>query len=146
MSKREIRKNKVPHEFFITKGFGTDAFEKHASAYHMALYDAGIANFNIQTYSSVLSANSELLSLDEIDLDDYGSEMKCIMSCEFGEYISAGIAYAWIYKDENFDKKFGGLVCEIHGKFAIDILEEKLYIVLNNMFEKTYKNTRFIFR
>jgi arginine decarboxylase len=142
MAKKDIRKNKTPHEFFITKGFGIDPFEKHAGAYHMALFDAGIANFNIQTYSSVLSPNSELLSLDEIDLDDYGSEMKCIMSTEFGEfgeYISAGIAYAWMYKDENFDKKFGGLVCEVHGKFAIDMLEERLYIVLNNLFEKTYK-------
>jgi len=143
MSKREIRKNKIPHQFFVTKGFGVDPFEKHAGAYHMALYDAGIANYNIQTYSSVLSPHSELVTLDEIDLDTYGSEMKCIMSCEFGEfgeYISAGVAYAWMYKDQNFDKKFGGIVCEVHGKFAIDMLEERLYMVLNNLYEKTYKS------
>jgi len=142
MDDKKIKKNKIPHQFFITKGFGIDPFEKHAGAYHMALYDARIADFNIETYSSVLSSNAELVTLDDIDLDNFGSELKCIMSCEFGEfgeYISAGIIYAWMYKDENFNEKYGGLVCEVHGKFSVEMLEERLYLVLNNLFEKTYK-------
>lgn len=136
-------KNLVPHQFFITKGFGVDPFEKHAGAYHMALYDAGIADYNIQTYSSVLPPTAKLVSLDEIDLDIHGAELKTIMSCEFGEFgefISAGIIYAWMYKDEDLDHKHGGLVCEVHGKFTIETLEERLFLVLNNLFEKTYKD------
>ncbi|MFW6219736.1 MAG: pyruvoyl-dependent arginine decarboxylase [bacterium] len=135
--------NRIPNNFFITKGFGVDGYEKHAGAYHMALYDAGIADFNIMSYSSVLPPNAHLLSLDEVDLPIHGSEMYTIQSVafgEFGENISAGIIYAWMYEDENFTKKHGGLVCEINGNYTIPILEERLYIVINNLFEKTYKN------
>lgn len=138
----KTQKNRVPHTFFITKGFGVDPFEKHAGAYHMALFDAGIADYNIISYSSVLSASSQLLMVDEIDLPVHGSEMYTIQSVafgEFGETISAGIVYAWMYHDENFNEKYGGLVCEINGKFTIPTLEERLYLVINNLFEKTYK-------
>lgn len=143
MKEKKIKTNKIPRHFFITKGFGVDPYEKHAGAYHMALYDAKIADFNIQTYSSVLSPDSKLVTLDEIELGSFGSELKCIMSCEFGEFgefISAGIIYAWMYEDDNLDKKHGGLVCEVHGKFSVESLEERLYLVLNNLFEKTYKD------
>ena len=139
---RKVKGNRTPYQFFITKGFGVDPYEKHAGAYHMALYDAKISDFNIQTYSSVLSPDAELITLDEVDLDGYGSEMNCIMACEFGEfgeYISAGVIYAWMYEDAEFSKKFGGLVCEVHGKFTIDTLEERLHVVLNNLFDRTYK-------
>lgn len=142
MNNKKVKGNKIPRNFFVTKGFGVDPFEKHAGAYHMALYDANIANFNIQTYSSVLSPEAKIITLDEIDLDDFGGELKCIMSCEFGEFgefISAGIIYAWLYKDEDFTEKFGGLVCEVHGKFSVESIEERLYLVLNNLYENTYK-------
>jgi arginine decarboxylase len=138
----KLVKNLIPHQFFITKGFGIDSYEKHAGAYHMALYDAGIADFNIQSYSSVIPATSKLVTLDEIDLDPHGTELKTILSCEFGEFgefISAGLSYAWMYEDENLDHKHGGLVCEVHGKYAIETLEERLFIVLNNLFDRTYK-------
>lgn len=139
----KLSKNRIPNTFFITKGFGVDPYEKHAGAYHMALYDAGISDFNIISYSSVLPSTSQLLSLDEIDLPVHGSEMYTIQSVafgEFGENVSAGIVYAWMYEDENFENKYGGLVCEINGKYTIPILEDRLHIVINNLFEKTYKN------
>ena len=39
--------NIVPETFFIAKGSGDSELEKHAGSYHMALHDAGIADFNI---------------------------------------------------------------------------------------------------
>ena len=39
--------NLIPNTFFITKGSGESDLEKHAGSYHMALYDAGISDFNI---------------------------------------------------------------------------------------------------
>jgi len=137
-----IIKNVSPNEFFITKGFGTSNLEKHAGAYHMALWDAGIADYNIQVYSSVLSATSELLTLDEIDMPPHGCELQTIMSCvfgEFGQHISAGIIYAWLYEDENLTTKKGGLVCEVSGHYTTEVLEERLYKVLEALYEDTYK-------
>ena len=47
-----------PNEYnwFINPCF--DVTEKHAGSYHMALYDAGISDFNIMTYSSVIPATA----------------------------------------------------------------------------------------
>lgn len=135
--------NKIPNEFFISKGFGVDNYELHAGAFHLALCEAGIDGYNIQTYSSVLPATAKLVTLDEIDLPVHGSEMKCIQACmygEFGQHISAGIAYAWLYEDEDFTKKYGGLVTEVKGHYTTEILEERLYMVINNLFDRTYKD------
>lgn len=60
--------NLIPNTFFITKGSGESDLELHAGSYHMALYDAGISDFNIMTYSSVLPATAKLVTMDDIDL------------------------------------------------------------------------------
>lgn len=55
----------------------------------------------------------------------FGSELKTIMSVSNGfqdEFVSAGL-YARMYEDENFDKKVGGLVCEVNGRYRIEELE-----------------------
>ena len=60
--------NLIPNTFFTTKGSGESDLELHAGSYHMALYDAGIADYNIMTYSSVLPATAHLASMDEVDM------------------------------------------------------------------------------
>ncbi len=135
--------NLIPHTFFATKGSGESDLELHAGSYHMALYDAGISDFNIMTYSSVLPATAHLVSMDEIDLPPFGSEMKTIMAVAHGqqdEFISAGIVYAWMYSDENFDNKVGGLVCEVNGRYRIEELEARLVRVINDLHAKTYSH------
>ena len=106
-------------------------------SYHMALYDAGISDFNIMTYSSVIPATAHLATMDELDLPPFGSEMKTIMAVSHGyqdEFVSAGVVYAWMYKDENFD----GLVCEVSGRYRIEELESRLIRVINDLHQKTY--------
>lgn len=134
-------KNRVPHQFFITKGSGCSEFAVHPGSYHMALHDAGISQFNIIGYSSVLPATSKLVSLDEVDLPPFGSEMCTIMACShgfYGEHISAGIIYAWMYKDENFEEKVGGVVCELAGYFETEALEERLYSTIEDLHKRTF--------
>ena len=65
--------NLIPNTFFITKGSGESDLEKHAGSYHMALYDAGISDFNIMTYSSVIPATAHLATMDELDLPHRGN-------------------------------------------------------------------------
>lgn len=134
-------KNRIPHEFFITKGSGCSEFAVHPGSYHMALHDAGISQFNIIGYSSVLPGTSKLVSLDEVDLPPFGSEMCTIMACAhgfYGEHISAGVIYAWMYKDENFEEKVGGVVCELSGYFETEALEERLYSTLKDLHQRTF--------
>lgn len=133
--------NIIPNTFFTTKGSGESDLELHAGSYHMALYDAGISDFNIMTYSSVLPATAHLISKDEVDLPPFGSELKSIMAVSHGfqdEFVSAGVVYAWMYKDENFDEKAGGLVCEVSGRYRIEELESRLIRVINDLHQKTY--------
>lgn len=133
--------NLIPRTFFMTKGSGESDLEIHAGSYHMALYDAGISDFNIMTYSSVLPATAHLVSMDEVDLPPFGSEMKTIMAVSHGqqdEFISAGLVYAWMYADENFDEKVGGLVCEVSGRYRIEELEARLIRVINDLHIRTY--------
>ena len=103
--------NLIPHTFFVTKGSGESDLELHAGSYHMALHDAGISDFNIMVYSSVLPATAHIASMDEIDLPPFGSELKTILAVSHGqqdEFVSAGVVYAWMYADENFDQEGRG--------------------------------------
>lgn len=134
-------KNRIPHEFFITKGSGCSEFAIHPGSYHMALHDAGIAPFNIISYSSVLPGTSKLVSLDEIDLPPFGAELCTIMAHAdgfYGEHISAGIIYAWMYADENFEEKVGGVVCELAGYFETETLEGRLYATIEDLHKRTF--------
>ena len=133
--------NRVPHEFFITKGSGCSDLALHPGSYHMALHDAGICEFNIISYSSVLPATAKLVTTDEVDLPSFGSELATIMACangNYGEHISAGIIYAWLYKDKDFEEKIGGIVCELAGYFNVEELEGRLYSVIEDMQKKTF--------
>lgn len=133
--------NLIPNTFFVTKGSGESDLELHAGSYHMALFDAGISDYNIMTYSSVIPSTARLVSIDEVDMPPFGSELKTIMSVSNGfqdEFVSAGIVYAWMYEDENFDKKVGGLVCEVNGRYRIEELESRLIRVINDLHIKTY--------
>ena len=46
--------NRIPKDFFITKGKGESDITVHAGSYHLALKDANIEMCNIMTYSSIL--------------------------------------------------------------------------------------------
>ncbi len=133
--------NLIPNTFFVAKGSGDSNLEKHAGSYHMALHDAGIADYNIMTYSSVIPATAHLTTMDEADLPPFGSELKTIMAVSHGhqdEFVSAGIIYAWMYKDEELNEKVGGLVCEVSGRYRIEELESRLIRVINDLHQRTY--------
>ena len=139
--RHETKQVVMTETFFVTKGSGESDLELHAGSYHMALHDAGISDFNIMVYSSVLPATAHIASMDEIDLPPFGSELKTILAVSHGqqdEFVSAGVVYAWMYADENFDKKVGGLVCEVSGRYRIEELEARLIRVINDLHQKTY--------
>ena len=48
--------NRIPKDYFITKGTGQSDLTVHAGSYHLALKEAGVEMCNIMTYSSILPA------------------------------------------------------------------------------------------
>ncbi len=130
--------NRIPNRFFGTIGRGDSDNQIHAGSFHIALHDAGISDYNIQYYSSVLPATAKEVSKSEAKMPPFGSELMTIMATahgEKGDVISAGIIYAWMYDGK---KKVGGLVCEISGKMDMDDLQNKLNISLQELHSRTY--------
>lgn len=128
--------NRIPHEYFITKGCGESEYEIHAGSYHIALYNADICNYNIQTYSSILPKDSTLIDIQDTNIP-FGSELYTIMSClhgESGDYLNCGIVIGDLYND---NEKIGSLVCEVVNKdISIDIKTR-----LDNAIFDLHKNT-----
>ena len=136
-----IKGNLRPYEFFETKGVGESALEIHAGSYHMALNSAGISDYNILTYSSVLPKDAILVDRTKLELMPpmpFGSELKCIMgvcNAEESEQCSAGVVYGWLYDG---DEKIGGLACEVSGNYPEDELLYRLEQVIRELHIATY--------
>lgn len=134
--------NRLPVEFFPTKGAGDSDNQIHAGSYHIALFEAGISDYNIMTYSSVLPANARRVDYVTAKKPPFGSELMTIMATAHGEQgdtISAGIIYGWLYKG---DTKIGGLVCEVSGKMDESSLLIKLNAAIHELHERTYSQYR----
>ncbi len=128
--------NRVPYEFFITKGAGHSDIAVHAGSYHLALKDAGIESFNIITYSSILPKQATEISNPSNLV--HGSVMETIMAVghfDKGVTGTAGIIFGWLF-DKETDERYGGLVCE----YAGSISEEEMGTQLNASLQELYTN------
>lgn len=133
-------RNRIPKTFFVTQGSGDSDNQVHAGSYHIALHEAGISDYNIMTYSSVLPACAEKVDRKEAKYPAFGSELMTIMSCahgEKGDLISAGVVYAWM-TEKRTGKRVGGLVCEVSGKMTHDALMIELRRSILELHERTY--------
>ncbi len=134
--------NRIPKEYFVTKGTGESDITHHAGSYHLALKKAGIERANIMTYSSILpSIASKIPKPDHLT---HGAVMESIMAVangERGQRLSAGIIYAWLH-DRLSGERYGGLVCEHNGNYSHEQLKENLHASLQelyiNGFEEQY--------
>lgn len=127
--------NRIPRDYFITKGVGESDITVHAGSYHLALKEAGIETANIMTYSSILPSIATEI---ERPIINHGEVMECIMSAgtaKKGKRVSVGIIYGWLY-DKVTGKKHGGLVCERQE----DMSEEKLSKNLLDSIDELYYN------
>lgn len=126
--------NRIPKDYFITKGTGQSDITIHAGSYHLALKSANIERCNIMTYSSILPDIATKIAHPE-NLR-HGSVMETIMSvchANKGERATAGIIYGWLY-DKNTRKKHGGLVCEHYGNQEVEVINNLLHDSLNELY------------
>lgn len=130
--------NRIPKDYFVTKGKGESDITVHAGSYHLALHEAGIEMCNIMTYSSILPAVANEISKPE-NLT-HGSVMESIMgvaNSTKGERATAGIIYGWLY-NKSTGEKYGGLVCEYNGSLAETDAKQQLYASLNELYSNGY--------
>lgn len=142
--------NRIPKDYFVTKGKGESDITIHAGSYHLALKKAGIEMCNIITYSSILPAIAKEVKKTANQI--HGSVMETIMAvanAEKGGLATAGIIYGWLHNNKS-GNKYGGLVCEYNGnktdREARIQLKQSLQELYENGFSKDYsiKNIRCI--
>ena len=128
--------NRIPMDYFITKGKGESDITVHAGSYHLALKEAGIEKFNIMTYSSIMPAVAREVEQPEPIV--HGSVVETIMAVansKKGQRATAGIIYGWLF-DKSTGEKYGGLVCEHNGNYE----EEEIKLLLNQSLNELYTN------
>lgn len=134
--------NRIPKDFFETKGQGESDITVHAGSYHLALKSAGIEMANIMTYSSILPKIAN--KIERPKKIEHGCVIETIMAVANGgkgENVTSGIIYGWLI-DKKTGEKYGGLVCEHNGNYTKKEIEKKLRESLNelyiNGFDKKY--------
>ena len=130
--------NRIPKDFFVTKGTGESDITVHAGSYHLALLDAGIEMCNIMTYSSILPAIAT--KMDMPMPITHGEVAETIMSthtASANEIATAGIIYGGLH-DKRTGEREGGLVCERGESVALYELEEQLRASLNELYTNGY--------
>ena len=133
-SKNLLVGNRIPRDYFVTKGKGQSNITIHAGSYHLALKDAGIEMCNIMTYSSILPGIATEIERPENLV--HGSVMETITAAanaEKGQRATAGIIYGWLH-DRETGEKFGGLVCEYHGHLTEEEVESQLRESLQELY------------
>jgi arginine decarboxylase len=132
--------NRVPRDYFVTKGTGQSDLTVHAGSYHLALKAAGVEMCNIMTYSSILPAIATEIPRPERLV--HGSVMESIFSvCTVnrGERATAGIIYGWLY-DKKTRAKYGGLVCELYGDHSVKEIERRLHASIEELYFNGYSD------
>lgn len=135
-----LTSNRIPKDFFITKGKGESNITVHAGSYHLALRKAGIEMFNIMTYSSILP--SIATRVETPTKKTHGAVMESIMAvanAKRGERATAGIIYGWLF-DKKTNEKYGGLVCEYNGSLTEEEAGEQLQASLQELYTNGYSD------
>ena len=114
--------NRVPYEYFITKGkgesnAGSEGLPYETGSYDAALNDAGIQNTNVIEYTSVMPTEAKEISKEDgLKRLQWGEVLECIKAQSNGKKgskISAAIMTTTIIDPKG--RYLGGFACEYSG-------------------------------
>ena len=98
----------IPKEFFVTSGKATSPISE-LNAFDSALKNAGIAQCNLVSVSSVLPPGCKEIEWKQMPIGSITHAVVARMNAEGEATIGAGIVWAWAE-----DKKYG-IVAETYG-------------------------------
>ena len=123
-------------------GWGESDVGIETGSYDAALHMAGIENFNVMLYSSVLPP--ETLELPHLPEIHHGSVLEGIIAVHHtdkpGTRITAGLLMAKVYRNSN-DSYLGGFACEYAGNGSIEEAEVNLREAMQQLFARRYETT-----
>jgi len=144
--------NRIPCTYFLTKGIGESDITVHAGSLDDALENAGIENFNILKYTSIMPGIAKRIDRPKKDIFEvdhkgapkivHGSVCETIMAEKtnlIGERATAGLIIGWIY-DKKTNRRVGGLVAEYSGHEEEPAAAEALKRMMDRMAKQRLKN------
>jgi len=141
MKKTGVR---IPTKFFITKGsgqsnYGSGAGDPHeAGSYDAALCEAGIENYNIVKYTSVMPTNvKEITKNNGLKKLEWGCVLESIMAqmnTSKGNRGTAAVLLSQVYDKKG--KHLGGFACEYMGVHGLDYAKTLLLNDVKEMMER----------
>ena len=135
--------NRVPYEYFITKGKGESPAGSAGLPYETGSYDAalnvaGIENTNVIEYTSVIPTEAKEIPREEgLKRLHWGEVLECIKAQangRKGEKISAAVMTTTIIDPKG--KYLGGFACEYSGHGDKKDAEESLALSISGMIKR----------
>jgi arginine decarboxylase len=132
--------NRVPYEYFITKGkgesnAGSTFLPYETGSYDAALNDAGIQNCNVIEYTSVMPVESKEITKEAgRNRLQWGEVLECIKAQANGEKgakISVGVITTSVHAPSG--KYLGGFACEYSGSLSREDVEMSLIKSIEGM-------------
>jgi arginine decarboxylase len=131
---------RIPKEYFWVIGWGESDVGIETGSYDAALHMAGIENYNVMLYTSVLPPEAvELPHLPDIH---QGSVLEGIIAVQHtekpGTRITAGIILAKVHCSSD-GSYLGGFACEYAGNGSVAEAEANLQQAMQQLFARRYK-------
>ena len=131
---------RIPKEYFWAIGWGESDVGIETGSYDAALHMAGIENYNVMLYTSVLPP--EALELPHLPDIHHGSVLEGIMAVQHtdkpGTRITAGLLLAKVYRNAG-GSYLGGFACEYAGNGSVEEAEANLRDAMQQLFARRYK-------
>ena len=135
--------NRVPYEYFMTKGkgesdAGSEGLPYETGSYDAALFEAGIQNANVIEYTSVMPTDSKQISKEEgLKRLQWGEVLECIKAQSNGKKgskISAAVMTTSVIDPKG--KYLGGFAVEYSGSGTKEDAEASLAESVTGIIER----------
>lgn len=130
---------RIPKDYFWIIGWGESDVGIETGSYDAALTMAGIENFNVMLYTSVLPP--EAVELGHLPDIHHGSVLEGILAIQHtdrpGTRITAGLLLAKVYRKP--DRSYlGGFACEYAANGTVEDAESNLRRAMTELFARRY--------
>lgn len=132
---------RIPKDYFWVIGWGESDVGIETGSYDAALHMAGIENYNVILYTSVLPP--EAVELHDLPDIHHGSVLEGIIAVQHtdkpGTRITAGLLLAKVNRVSD-GSYLGGFACEYAGNGSVEEAHENLREAMQQLFARRYKS------
>jgi arginine decarboxylase len=139
-------KCRIPCKYFTTTGKGQNSAGSSSDhwetgAYDIALLDAGIENWNVLKYTSVIPPQAQEITMKEAleSYYDHGAALETIMAQangQKGDFLCAGVGIMHVTLNGEL---IGGFAAEFEGPCSEEEARKALKESLQGIFDRRYK-------